>query len=498
MPTEERVDEANAGGPAVWEWTSRQQGGARIDFVVRCVSWDDDGSCLALTDDGLRAWDGESWHSVSARGLPDPAGIRFVERSAAGTWIVAGDLATLAVYSATGVSEVTTGPDPNASYRFASGDLDDLAVIAGEVPGEGVVLYAACGRRWLKPLPLPELSFVTGLSRVADDEWLVAGRLRNRGAAVFHVRPLMFEAERLSLPNVRALFASSGNPDRRLGLAVGSEGTALWWDGSRLAAEVVPGVEELAACAVDTVGRGWVASGGDIWLRESRGRWSKVRQDSRRDDEIAPIVTIFAEPGKVTASTTDGGIIEGRRVAGKAKRKSFIPRPDPKPAARPLTPAPEPLATVDTVKPVATVEVADPIAPVDLTPPPVPVDLKPRPMFDDVGAPPMVGDVALSTSPQSGTQATPGSEPYSAPYDPIDSSDVIDVTPPPAPIDLTPVPPPIDLTPAPPPLDLTPAPPGVAAKAEVPPILLRTRSQPPSEPAEPVIALTRRKTERPG
>ncbi len=53
-------------GAAVWRWTVRHRvDGLHDDFVVRTVSWDGDGTCLALTDNGLWAWNGTEWLQVS-------------------------------------------------------------------------------------------------------------------------------------------------------------------------------------------------------------------------------------------------------------------------------------------------------------------------------------------------------------------------------------------------------------------------------------------------
>lgn len=439
----------------MWRWAVRHRvDGSDGEFVVRGASWDADGSSLALTDNGIWAWNGTEWQHVSTTSLPDPDGVRFVERYAPGKWLVGGDLATLATYCGGGITEVTSGPDPNASYRFASGDIDDLCLIAGEVPGDGVVLYARCGKRWLKPLPLPELSFVTGLSRIDDDAWLIVGRLRERGAAAFRVRPLMFETERLVSPKLRGLFASAGNADRKLGLTVGSEGTALWWDGSTLTAETIPGAAELSLCAVDEVGRGWAASGGDIWLREAPGQWSKVRQDSRPEAQVAPVVSLFAEPGAVTVSTADGGLIAGRRVpyqrpkapALPEKRKSMIPRPEPR---RAPPPKPEPLE-------------------VTLEPPPV-----------ELIAEPAV--VELIRSPVR-----------------AETADMLPPEPEPARVEVTLEPPPVELIAEPAAVELIRSPMRAAPEIVAPPIALITkRGAPPPKPPvledAPVIALTKRK-----
>ncbi len=452
----------------MWRWAVRHRAdGSDGDFVVRGASWDGDGSSLALTDNGIWAWNGTEWQHVSTSSLPDPDGVRFVERFGPGKWLVGGDLATLATYTAAGITDVTTGPDPSASYRFANGDIDDLCLIAGEVPGDGVVLYARCGKRWLKPLPLPELSFVTGLSRIDDDAWLIVGRLRERGAAVFRVRPLMFETERLESPKLRGLFASAGNADRKLGLAVGSEGTALWWDGSTLTAETIPGAEELSLCAVDEVGRGWAASGGDIWLREAPGRWSKVRQDSRPEAEVAPVVSLFAEPGTVTVSTADGGLLAGRRVAYQRpkapalpenlpeKRKSMIPRPEPRPARvesrEEPRQEPEPARVEVTLEP----------PPVQLIPEPAAVELIRSPVRTETAAP-----------------APPKPEPPR--------------------VDVTLEPPPVELIAEPAAVELIRSPMRVEPEVAGPPIALTTKRgapspKPPIGEDAPVIELTRRK-----
>ncbi len=160
-----------------WGWTVRHR--PADEHVVRSVAWDGDGRCLAATSEGLQFWNGTSWLAAPTRDLPNPRGIRFVQRMSAGNWLVGGDEATLATYSADGVSEVVRGPAPDVSFSQASGDFDDLAVVVGESDGPPV-LYALSSRRWLKPLPLDGVARVAALARVGDDSWLVGGRQQGR------------------------------------------------------------------------------------------------------------------------------------------------------------------------------------------------------------------------------------------------------------------------------------------------------------------------------
>src|SRR6185436_19435711 len=118
-----RIDSlAGANAPNVlsgWLWTVRQTPGS--GRVVSSVAWDGDGHCLAATDRGLSFWNGMAWRDAPLEGLPDPGGIRFVRRVAPGRWLVGGDAATFAVYTADGVSEVVRGADPSVRFDLFSG-----------------------------------------------------------------------------------------------------------------------------------------------------------------------------------------------------------------------------------------------------------------------------------------------------------------------------------------------------------------------------------------
>src|SRR5262249_4639791 len=76
---------------ARWQWTTMRA--STQGLVIRGVAWDADGRAMAATSRGLAFWNGATWTEISpekARGaspslqLPDPTGIRFVQRVGTG------------------------------------------------------------------------------------------------------------------------------------------------------------------------------------------------------------------------------------------------------------------------------------------------------------------------------------------------------------------------------------------------------------------------------
>lgn len=299
---------------AGWRWTVRHMPGD--DHVVRSVAWDGDGRCLAATNEGLRFWNGTGWLEAPTDELPNERGIRFVQRVSAGSWLVGGDQATLASYSADGVSDVVRGPSPEVSFSLASGDFEDLAVVVGEAEGRPPVLYALSSRRWLKPLRLDDVARVSAISRIGDDRWLVVGR-RGDGAgfaALYH--PLLWQVQMLDIPRVRALLSCAGRSDRRVGVATGSEGLVICVDDAGESHWFLKGKPDLPAAAVDAAGRIWASGAGCIFLRDpSTDRFEPVWQDPAW---VTPIVSLFADVGIVIAMGADGGILEGSRTGADA------------------------------------------------------------------------------------------------------------------------------------------------------------------------------------
>ena len=283
------------------------------------MAWDGDGRCLAATNMGLAFWNGASWVDANVEGLPNPAGIRFVRRLGAGRWLVGGDDATLATVTTSGVSEVRRLRDDGTRFDFVSGDLDDLAVLVRVAQGEPPTLCTMIGRRWLRPLPLPDVAVLSSVARIDDARWLLAGRgVDGRGFAALYL-PLEWEVLRMQTPHVRAFLASAGQPDSQTGLATGADGAVVWSHGAVLSTETIDGGHDLSAVSLDAFGRGFAAGPGRIWMHHTLvaasgvqppvGRWELVYSDP---SWTAPIVSLFTALGSLIAMTADGGIIEGR------------------------------------------------------------------------------------------------------------------------------------------------------------------------------------------
>jgi serine/threonine protein kinase len=313
---------------SLWHWnTMRAPTGGP---AIRSVAWDGDGRAMAATSRGLAFWNGASWVEVSPEGLPDPTGVRFVQRVGAGRWLVGGDSATFATVATSGVTDVRRlSQSPIARFDQISGSIDDLAVLVGQSPGGPPTLCALSGGRWLKPLPLPDMAALSSLARVDDTHWLLAGRgADGRGFAALY-SPLDWEIERLEspvragehtqAPSVRAYLACAGQLDRDQGLATGAGGAVVHRRGQQISHETIEGGFDLSACAVDAVGRAWAASAGRIWVRQpSHGgpesappRWESIWEDSAW---TMPIVSMFADLGGIVGMTADGGVIEGRTM----------------------------------------------------------------------------------------------------------------------------------------------------------------------------------------
>lgn len=305
---------------AAWQWTAmRGFSGAEI-FALRSVAWDGDGRAMAATNRGLAFWNGSAWIEVPGDKLPSATGIRFVQRVGPGRWLVGGDDATVATYTTEGVTDVRRLDHcPVARFDQVSGDFTDLAVLVGQSPGGPPTLCALAGKRWLKPLPLPDVAALTSLARIADAQWLLAGRGADGRGFVAVYSPLDWEVERLRGPNVRAYLAAAGSLDRELGVGTGAEGAVVLRRGRALQHETIstPDAFDLSACAVDVVGRIWAASAGRIWLRKDpepddpKFRWECMWEDPTW---TVPIVSLTADLGGVGAMTADGGVIEGRAM----------------------------------------------------------------------------------------------------------------------------------------------------------------------------------------
>jgi hypothetical protein len=276
---------------------------------VRSVSWDSDGNCLAATATGLSFWDGTGWRVAPTRDLPNPNGVRFVHRVGAGTWLVGGDHATIARYSAEGVTNVVQGADTEITFIEASGELKKLAVLVGVRPGTPPLLFPRFSNQWLDPAVLSRAETVTSLARLEPERWLMCGRSRSGSGFAAIYSPLVSEVKRLQTSAARAFVSCRAHRDLGLGLVVGAAGRTLRIDDGRTEEWVVQGEPDLSAAAVDPSGHGYAASTGHIWLHQAGHPWTCVWRD---DSWTIPFVSLFADSGLVIGMTADGGVIEGR------------------------------------------------------------------------------------------------------------------------------------------------------------------------------------------
>lgn len=298
--------------PAGWAWITRQL--ADSERVIRCVAWASDGRCLAATNTGLCFWNGTHWIAVPTDQLPDPQGIRFVHRMAAGRWLVGADDATFAIFTEQGTQEVVRLSHANLRVEAFSGSLEDVGIVVS-LDASGVpCLHALVGRRWLKPLLLPNVVAVTSMARVGDVTWLLAGRKTGGGGIAALYNPLDWDLQPLDTPEVRAYLACGGHPDNAIGIVAGADGIMVYLDESGARIETVPERMDVSATVVDPSGTCWAAGAGRIWRRqqdESTGhdRWICVWENPVW---TAPFVSMFADVGLIIAITADGAIVEGR------------------------------------------------------------------------------------------------------------------------------------------------------------------------------------------
>jgi serine/threonine protein kinase len=299
---------APPGDLSSWIWTIRHPPGD--ERVMLSSAWDVDGKCLALTTDGPAFWNGQSWVEAREVAANLPAGIRFVRRYEAGGWVVGGE-GTLAVYATDGVREVHRAPEANISFSHASGRFDDVCAAVGHKPGEAPMLYAMAARRWVKPVPLDGVSYVATLLRLEDARWLVCGRLAQGTGFAAVYSPLEWSLMHLPVPRTRAFVGGATEPERHLGLVVGSNGVAVRVEGTTPSSTTAEGEPDLTAAAMDVLDREWVASLGRLWVRDPARdqRFRAVWSDASFG---APLVSIMADAGMVVALAADGGIIEGR------------------------------------------------------------------------------------------------------------------------------------------------------------------------------------------
>jgi hypothetical protein len=277
------------------------------DRVIVSAAFNAAGHCLAVTTKGLQVFDGTAWADLPVDRQLGGQGLWCSRRYRPVSWVVAASRARLFEIAREGTSLLATGPDPAFEFVDVSGDLEDLSVVVAMHAGLPPALMARVGRRWLRPLHLPDMAVVSGLCQLQDEQWLVVGRSTSGAAAAMRYKPLLWELEPVAVPRSRALLACTSRYGRGLAMAVGADGALLAVDGAVATQIGLAGGQDLSAVALDSMGASWFAGVGHIWTRDVEGEIVSVWEDPAWK---TPFVSLHAETGHALALTVDGGVLE--------------------------------------------------------------------------------------------------------------------------------------------------------------------------------------------
>lgn len=280
------------------------------DRLIRGAAWNADGHCLAATNHGLEYFDGAGWTC-----LPEPEVLKSrrplrVKRHSPTTWLVLASGARVVEVAREGTTVLTDGRDENVDFLDIDGDLDDLAVAIGQAPRRAPLICTRVGRHWLRSLELREASTLSALARIDETRWLLTGRTHDGHAWAGVHYPLDMRINSLPVPQTRALVACTSRRGQRFGVAVGSDGNVVFYDGIGTATATVVGCPDLSAVAIDVESQIWVASGGRLHAFPSPS--SPAITPWHNETWEVPFISLHAEPGYLFALTVDGGVLEGR------------------------------------------------------------------------------------------------------------------------------------------------------------------------------------------
>jgi serine/threonine protein kinase len=291
-----------------FEWTVRHPPGD--DRLVRSTAWDASGHCLAVTTEGLHYWNGTRWLTVRSAQSGEGSSLQTVSLVRPGQWLVAGQQGHVALVGTEGRGRAIAAPG-NADFTLASGDPEDLALLVAEGGSGAPLLYSAAAGHFFRPVPLEFARSVSGIARIEETRWLIAGRSVHGKGFLALYSALDFDVTLLTTEPTDALTTTAANVDRGIGVAAGRRGVVVRVSGAKSDSTTLGGFPDLASSAIDIQGRVWTGATGQLWTcaPEPDARWSVVWEDPAF---AVPFVSIRAEVGVVTALTVDGAVLEGR------------------------------------------------------------------------------------------------------------------------------------------------------------------------------------------
>ena len=176
------------------------------------------------------------------------------------------------------------------------GDLEDLSVCLLQCNGRFSIATIAA-TRWFKALPLENIDYVSSIARLSEDEWLIVGRHRERGALQIF-RPLRWELEPLPDIAVSALVATASQSARNQALAVGVHGAAVVLTHTDVSSVEVSGAGHLSAAGLDAWGGCWAGSSDGLWYGEHQ-----LERVYHNEESKDPFISILADVHLVRALT---------------------------------------------------------------------------------------------------------------------------------------------------------------------------------------------------
>ncbi len=306
-----RKTDTEAANPASWTW--RVVTAALSPGVARAAAFAADGSsAVGVGPGGVARWEHSTWY-----GIPLPTGLnpglaRGIRKLRSGDVVLFGDGGLLVRIAPSGVHEMLSSPDRQASYHGAH--VDELAgtiVFVGERPlqGRGVRPGATVGTALVtRDGRAGALVDVTGSTRlnavarilsgalVACGDWGALGRIDG-------------ETGRFIGPICNGhLHAIAALPDGGA-VTVGAGGYALYLSPKLEARlEAVQTTKDLACVVVGPDGTPWAGAGQARVLRRSDGSWVRMTPEVGLTSNV---LATWAGDRVVRAICDDGAVLEG-------------------------------------------------------------------------------------------------------------------------------------------------------------------------------------------